>query len=421
MSLVNDMLRDLDQRRKQSDGSGATSSLTPVPEMMPRRAKNSSVVYLVLAMALGGAAVAWFWLQQENAPTTRSLDVNPAIVNQSAVPPASTGTVTETVSNTNDSAPEVATQPQQVAPLQTIAAAAEQQLSDQQTRAILESTEAVARERELEEPSPVQLVTQQTTIETTAVSPAALAENPPSAQNQQVAGGEVPDVSTRDRQSIDVAQDGARPNTVNLNAVPTEEVKSGAALSPEERDVLAVQEALRLIADNNSTAAYSVLEKQVIDNRYAHQSRETYAKLLLNEGNLLGAMQLVESGLALSANHAGFKKIKARLLIAQGRLTEAVALLITRAPEMSKDLEYHDILATAQLASRDYEGAVISYTGLVQQDQSQGKWWYGFAASQDQLGNSEAAKQAYSRAVRMPNLSANLRRRSQERLALLGQ
>jgi MSHA biogenesis protein MshN len=421
MSLVNEMLRDLDQRRKQSDGSGATSSLTPVPEMMPRRAKNSSVVYLVLAMALGGAAVAWFWLQQENAPTTRSLDVNPAIVNQSAVPPASTGTVTETVSNTNDSAPEVATQPQQVAPLQTIAAAAEQQLSDQQTRAILESTEAVARERELEEPSPVQLVTQQTTIETTAVSPAALAENPPSAQNQQVAGGEVPDVSTRDRQSIDVAPDGARPNTVNLNAVPTEEVKSGAALSPEERDVLAVQEALRLIADNNSTAAYSVLEKQVIDNRYAHQSRETYAKLLLNEGNLLGAMQLVESGLALSANHAGFKKIKARLLIAQGRLTEAVALLITRAPEMSKDLEYHDILATAQLASRDYEGAVISYTGLVQQDQSQGKWWYGFAASQDQLGNSEAAKQAYSRAVRMPNLSANLQRRSQERLALLGQ
>jgi MSHA biogenesis protein MshN len=253
------------------------------------------------------------------------------------------------------------------------------------------------------------------------VSPAALAENPPSAQNQQVAGGEVPDVSTRDRQSIDVAPDGARPNTVNLNAVPTEEVKSGAALSPEERDVLAVQEALRLIADNNSTAAYSVLEKQVIDNRYAHQSRETYAKLLLNEGNLLGAMQLVESGLALSANHAGFKKIKARLLIAQGRLTEAVALLITRAPEMSKDLEYHDILATAQLASRDYEGAVISYTGLVQQDQSQGKWWYGFAASQDQLGNSEAAKQAYSRAVRMPNLSANLQRRSQERLALLGQ
>ena len=227
--------------------------------------------------------------------------------------------------------------------------------------------------------------------------------------------------TTGQSETADVASTTPVPDRVNLSAAPTEEVKRGATLTPEEQDVLAVQDALRLIADNKSTAAYALLEKQIMDNRYAHQSRETYAKLLLNEGNLLGASQLADSGLALSANHAGFKKIKARLLIAQGLLDEAVNLLITRAPEVSKDLEYHDILATAQLASRDYEGALISYTGLVQQDQSQGKWWYGFAASQDLLGNSNAARQGYSQAVRMPNLSANLRRRSQERLALLGQ
>ena len=65
--------------------------------------------------------------------------------------------------------------------------------------------------------------------------------------------------------------------------------------------------------------------------------------------------------------------------------------------------------------------ALISYTGLVRQDQSQGKWWYGFAASQDSLGNVNAARQGYSRAVNLTNLSANLRRRSQERLAVLSQ
>lgn len=166
-------------------------------------------------------------------------------------------------------------------------------------------------------------------------------------QNEQVARGEPPDVPAPTEEDVTPLQESARSNTVNLSAEPAEDVKSGAQLSPEERDVLAVQEALRLIASNNSTAAYAVLEKQVIDNRYAHQSRETYAKLLLNQGNLLGAMQLVDSGLALSANHVSFKKIKARLLIAQGKLNEAVALLITRAPEVSKDLEYHDILATA--------------------------------------------------------------------------
>ena len=210
-------------------------------------------------------------------------------------------------------------------------------------------------------------------------------------------------------------------NQVDLSQQPAEEVKNAAQLTPDERDVLAVQKALQLIADNNTTAAYATLEQEIINNRYALQTRETYAKLLINEGNLLGAYELNEAGLALSPNHPGFKKIKARLLIAQGELDQAVSLLLTRAPSIDADLEYHEILATAQLASRDYEGALISYTGLVRADQSQGKWWYGFAASQDSLGNANAAVQGYSRAVSLANLSANLRRRSQARLAVLSQ
>jgi len=92
-----------------------------------------------------------------------------------------------------------------------------------------------------------------------------------------------------------------------------------------------------------------------------------------------------------------------------------------RAPPIGEDIEYHDILATAQLANRDYEGALISYTSLVQQDRSQGKWWYGFAASQDSLGNGSAARQAYSQAIQLSNLSPSLRARSQERLISLSQ
>lgn len=419
MSLVNDMLRDLDQRRKQSDGSSATSSLTPVPEMIPEKARNSPVLFLVLALVLGGAAVAWFWMQQENAPTTRSLDVNPAIVNQAPVTPSSAESVSGSSTNPGSSAAELASQSQPATPVAETEEAPAQQGVSQPAPATLAAAEPATTDRRAAEQ--VRSITQQSPTELPTQSPAVPAENSAASQNEQIARGETPDVPAPAEENVTPSRESARPNTVNLSAAPAEDVKSGAQLSPEERDVLAVQEALRLIANNNSTAAYAVLEKQVIDNRYAHQSRETYAKLLLNEGNLLGAMQLVDSGLALSANHAGFKKIKARLLIAQGKLNEAVALLITRAPEVSKDLEYHDILATAQLASRDYEGALISYTGLVQQDQGQGKWWYGFAASQDQLGNSNAARQGYSQAVRMPNLSANLRRRSQERLALLGQ
>ena len=94
---------------------------------------------------------------------------------------------------------------------------------------------------------------------------------------------------------------------------------------------------------------------------------------------------------------------------------------MSRAPELEIDVEYHDLLASAQLASRDYQGASTSYTSLVRHDQSQGKWWYGYAASQDQLGHWRAARQAYNQAMQQQNLSASLRRRSQARLIALGQ
>ena len=71
------------------------------------------------------------------------------------------------------------------------------------------------------------------------------------------------------------------------------------------------------------------------------------------------------------------------------------------------------------MASRDYQGALISYTDLVRQDRTQGKWWYGFAASQESLGNRQAARQGYNLAMQQSNLSPNLRRRVQERLLVL--
>jgi MSHA biogenesis protein MshN len=210
--------------------------------------------------------------------------------------------------------------------------------------------------------------------------------------------------------------------TVDIrNQAAVEGVKNEAQMSAEDLDTLAVQEALRMIANNNVSGAYAHLEQHIINNRYAHQSRETYAKLLMNDGELLAAYNLIESGMQLAPNHPGYKKVKARILIADGQINEAVSLLSRRAPDISQDLEYHEILATALLASRDFEGAALSYTSLVQQDQSQGKWWYGFAASHDSMGNSDAAIQAYSRALQQGNLSPNLRRRSQERLTALSQ
>lgn len=389
MSLVNDMLKDLDQRRKSSDGGGAMVNLMPASDILPEK-KNRILVLLALLLIVVAGLL--FFFIQNNGDSARQLNITPRVAQSTA----------ETVPNTATGA-----------------------VDRERAQAIVEESVSVVSEVSEQTDStamPVQS-SQETVQSQPDVNMGEGGANPALATSAS-ANTQTPEIPVSDTQAepIQQAPVPAQREPVNIvNQPPAENVKNDAAMSPEARDTLTVQQALRMIANNDTAGAYAHLEKYIIENRYAHQSRETYAKLLMNQGELLAAYNLVESGLALAPNHAGYKKVKARILIADGQIDQAVDLLSSRAPSIDQDIEYHEILATAQLASRDYEGAVISYTSLVQQDQSQGKWWYGFAASQDSLGNSQAAKQAYNRAMQQANLSPNLRRRSQERLSALSQ
>lgn len=378
MSLVNNMLRDLDQRRKDSGSSSGPVRLVPAREYNASEKKNS-LPFIVIGLVVVVAVLAYFWVQLSQSGTQQQLDIR-------------------------------------VQPLATNSTSDPQQLIEDLEESILEAELA----------ADAQLLASQETE----------AQNPFSSGANEIdsSAAELPSSSVADIEVVEAEVVGATvatetltnkqpdPDVVDPRLVregPVESVKEAPEFSNEQLDTIAVQKALRQIADGQTDAADLTLEEYISANRYAHQSRETYAKLLMSRGRVADANALIDAGLGLAPNHSGFKKVKARLLMASGQLAEAVEILISRAPSVADDAEYHDLLASAQLSSRDLAGAIISYSGLVQYDETQGKWWYGFAAAHDQLGNLGAATQAYSRAMQFGNLSANLRRRSQERLAAL--
>ena len=82
MSLVNDMLRDLDQRRKESEGSAGHVSLTPAPEQYKGMSKRPVWLYLGLALLVAGGAIAFFWLQQGETDAARTLNIRTPLVVQ---------------------------------------------------------------------------------------------------------------------------------------------------------------------------------------------------------------------------------------------------------------------------------------------------------------------------------------------------
>lgn len=415
MSLVNDMLRDLDQRRNSSESASASMKLMPASDM-PVEKKNRILLILAVVLVLAVSGLAYLWSQQAGVSEPRRLNISTPVATTPAPTSVPTPVEPENETSAAEPAQQLAGRQQQAAPAVAEPATIEP-APVTADRSVAVATGEGPEEGPEKGPEAISGSVPAQPVRESAATRSAVPESESSAPATSLAQAQA---SAPENQNVAPGTAASTPRSVVNQPAPAA-IKNDAQVSPDQADTMAVQAALRMIADNDVTGAYAHLEQHIINNRYAHQSRETYAKLLMNEGHLLAAYNLVESGLGLAPNHPGFKKVKARILIADGQIADAVSLLSSRAPSVSEDLEYHDILATAQLASRDYRGALISYTGLVQQDQSQGKWWYGYAASQDSLGNTNAARQAYNRAVQQPNLSPNLRRRSQERLATLSE
>ncbi len=392
MSLINDMLKDLDQRRKDSDSGSARVKLTPASDF-PKRKKTSSInpTYLIAGLSFAVVALGYAWLQLSTNSPARPESQNPIPMSPLVA----------------DSEPPSVSQPVQSEPVT-------QEVQEPDLPAIQPDNGPEEVENVLAQ------VVKQNELAQLAESTASQSPSPasptPSVPRNQIQNPVV-------NESLAKVNASSGTNKVSLTSGIgiDRSIKNAVEVSEDEEDTLAVQEALGLIANNQLAKAYEILETHINENRYAHQSRETYAKLLVSAQQYQDAYNLLESGLALTPNHPGFKKVKARILILNGQVVDAVQLLLARAPRVADDPEYHEILASAQLATKDFAGASISYSGLVGVNQTEGKFWYGYAAAQELLGNSEVAKQAYSRAVQQASLSASLRRRSQDRLLALGQ
>jgi len=392
MSLVNDMLRDLDQRRNGIESTSEAINLRPAMDYSAENRSNY-LPFILAGLIIAAVFLGYYWAQldQTNSSQQRDVRIRPAVAlldkksMAADVPNAAAATVATTEpAAANDVAEELvgenpdSANPEDAPMTSTAAAVAlpgDEHLEESRAAAV-SSVQRVASE----ESSPLQEGYEQAQV-----------ENP--------SPGE------------------ASANLLNVSV--EESVKEPVVLSEEQQDIAVVQDALRLIANNKTDDAYGKLEAYIIENRFAHRARETFALMLMREGRTQEAGALVDAGLVIAPNHAGFKKAKARLLLDNGQIETAAELLLRRAPEITDDQEYHEILAIAQFASRNYAGASISYAGLVRQDQSQGKWWYGYAAAEDSLGNRGTARQAYNQAIGRQNLSANLRRRSQDRLNAL--
>lgn len=415
MSLVNDMLRDLDARRRDTPARGAgTEKLVPATDESGRtgsaRQQRLVMAAVILLAAAAGVATALYLSASRGG-------------GQPDLPVAQTPLQTEEESGTGGTGDTATGGDDQTA----------QQLEALATR--LTELEAENRRLQREDTEAGELPDAATDEGGEGDDGAEQAgQNPLTAATDRNSGQEG-DWEPRDWSAgareeggeVSPQADGAlveEPPAPVPVPVADDTADESATRTPREpsfaeRDRRQVQDALTLWSNGRRTEALEALDQFTVDNPQAHLSREMLGKLLLQRGETGVAMQVADIGLRIAPMHDGYRKLKARLLMATNEPGEAVELLDDRPPSAEGDSEYHELLATAALASRQYRTAQRSYEGLLGTDDDEGRWWYGLATALDARGQTDSAARAYQRAQRSGTLSSRLRQRSEERIAQL--
>ena len=458
MSLVNDMLRDLDQRRQPGSlGDGVDTGVSPAPQSdKPQTNWLRLVVLSVLVLLVAGGLWLYdnpqLWQQpsvakvQSPAPvvTEPEPSVQPAVE-----PPPAAVVLQQAQWQLQGEQLQLLLQLNR-APLQRVEISTERSLQldlgpmvaqvglADAPSDLIRSTQLVdnagALSLQLEVEQPVQF---EVSSQTMAPGQRLVIAIEPKLSQQLV---EVASTAAVVTQSVESAAQQHEPAVPQSEAVvaaspaaqsrvqtpaqqpqlPTAPLRKTNRQSPEQRDAAAVAQARELIRNRQISQAQQLLHSQLEQQPDAIQSRTLLATLAIGRGQHDQALQLIEQGLEALPEDAGLRKLKARLLLDQQQLDAAIALLEPAQPGVAEDPEFHQIRAAALQADGQHQAAAQAYHALLKTRADQPAWWIGLGLSLEALEQADSARQAYRNVLKIPDLEPALSDYVRQRLARLG-
>ena len=200
---------------------------------------------------------------------------------------------------------------------------------------------------------------------------------------------------------------------------PSNVNKTIRPLTIEQQAQMAFQDAVKMLGRGDESGAQQKLEKALSIEPAHMRARETLSALLLNTGRVSEAAETLSEGLRLRPASATLAKLYARVLVDQGDNDAAVAVLERARPLVAGDPEYYSLLAVLYRGVGKYAQASQVYQQMLQVRPGVAVWWMGLALSEDAMGSSEKALEAYQRAQRSGGLKAEVLKYVQSRIAAL--
>ncbi len=357
MSLINQVLKDLEQRREEPVSS-VEGSIVSIPRYTAARGGDSFVVYvfgavLIILSLLVGFLIWDRQVQRNPSPVVSRVDLRPPVAD-AAVP------VVRSQEKTGG---------QTVAPVAVVPAVV------------------------MQEKIPV---------------PAAPVKQPKTHVKTEV---DLPPPVVPSESETRAENDAGRGSME----------KQRRPLTQKQLAEQAFQQAYAALRKGRIADGERFLHQALMDRPGHIKAREMLAGLYIKAGRYVEAAQLLQQGVAIKPGHSMFRKLYARVLLEQNALDQAVTVLEGRLPPITQDVDYYALLAALYQRQGRHKNAVAVYQNMLRQNAMVGIWWIGMGISLEKLGDSEAARKAYEKARASGTLAAQMIQYTDNRLAALNE
>ena len=398
MSVINQMLKDLDKRQNSNP-----QSMSPLVEDNGKSIRAYLLMVLVLIALVISAWLALRYFKNievssdvevvvETTQNTNPLAVSPETEQLQAVAEAIDVELAEPLN------PQTLTNQDSTTATQTSLEEETDKTAEQPASAIVVTDPKVESIAETDttnqvasEPESEQLLANKPVEETVKEPAKPQASEPPKAQ------------SVKTKQLSEKLQ-----NKPKVEQESTLEIKP-LKLTREQQVALYTRRGFEALDKNLPDEARKEFQKALRLDHQAHEVREQLAALMFGRGELGSAVSLLEEGLQLSPMRGSFRVMLARIFVQQDKLAQAIFYLESAEPDIIGNVDYYAMLAGLAQRLDKQELALTSYQKLVKHEPSRARWWLGYAIANDKLGSYQEALAAYQQAELMGQLSSNSR------------
>lgn len=399
MSLINQMLQDLDARRAAHGvGTRLPNDVRPLPKATASHWPLGIALGVGLVFALGVGFVLrddvarYFARELPSDPVVQT----PVALPQAAAPPAAT---TSTAGDT----PELPLAPAEVGANKSVAG-----LGDSLRMADFIDVPAAPADKVTAQPGPAVPPVAEKAVareKKVAVSSAATAQASAPAIGTSAAIRPAQEaVAAAEARSDDT---GSKAVGKKVEPSPLIE-RTPAAGSPREQAESEYRKAIAAVNQGRVTEATESLRAALRQDAFHVAARQLLVKLQLEAKDPEEAIQVLREGLGGQPTQIGWAMSLARLQVDRGELDGAWRTLEHSLPAAGNSPDYLGFAANVLQRLGRHDEAAGQYRKAARLAPADGRWWLGLGWSLDAEGNAAEAREAFQRARQSGNLSPEL-------------